>query len=384
MYIFLSFITLLTFYLTSVRFRSFKEEPSINYYLKILILPILLYTITYGLRYGWLVDFQVYEYHYKTLHNVEEKMGWLSQLLMFAGHYGNIDYNWFIVLMSLIFICTYLLAMKPFYRWLPIIFLWFYLMNFMAAQFVVFYPAMGLFVLALGLYLQSDNKYDFRGFVHNGLWKPLVLLIIAFGLHKGIVIALLFVPFVLLIKVRPLYAISVYALSFFFIQEWWIEIINYVSLYVNLETNDTFSYFNHYLSNAEGFFNDGTHEITNFGYSTMYLIRTFLSNAAAIYLYYRYQKLENPSIYKYRILELSTIGLVLYNMCYGTEILNRYALLFLLYVPVMYGIAFKYAFKSEKMIYKGVAVMSILSLLYTWLDLFFSRTNPEFIYIWDK
>ena len=344
MYIFLSLITLLSFYLTSVRFRLINEEPSVKIYLKILFMPILFYTITYGLRYGWLIDFQVYEYHYKTLFNVEEKMGWLSHLLMYAGHYGNIDYNWFIALMSLIFICTYLLAMKPFYRWLPIIFFWFYLMNFMAAQFVVFYPAMGLFVLTLGLYLQSDNKFDFKSFAHNGLWIPLTLLIIAFGLHKGIALALLFVPFVLLVKIRPLYAILAYAASFFFMQEWWIEIINYVSLYISLETNDTFSYFNHYVENAEGFYNDEAHEITNFGGTKIYQIRTFLSNASALYFYYRYQESDNPSIYKHRILELSTIGLVLNNMCYGTEILNRYALLFLLYVPVLYGIAFKYAF----------------------------------------
>ena len=76
MYIFLSIVYLIVAYISG-KYASKANTPKT--YWKFVFYPIIVYSIMYGFRYGWMTDFNLYEEEYRRLAHDDEKgkLGWI-------------------------------------------------------------------------------------------------------------------------------------------------------------------------------------------------------------------------------------------------------------------------------------------------------------------
>lgn len=376
-------LVVLTIFASLFSGKRASQSYSDRAYWRAMILPIFCFTVLYGCRYGWLYDFNLYETTYNASDDeyLREKMGWLSYFLFREGHTIGLSYNCIIAFLSLSLIVCFSWFVKPYKEhaawYIPI----FILTNYQCANFILFYPAIGAFAVFMSLHLQCENKYNILK-RDPCLWTAITFLFIAYGYHHAVILALAIYVLGLLLHIKKsLYAVLVYGISFAFQQDEWIRLLNYVNMYVDLSGNESFSIYDSYISNADNFFSSHRSGIVDYGHSFFFIARTFVSNAIALWLYFKYR--EENKLTNDKVFEFATIALVLTNMTEGVEVLHRYAMLFRVFMPVLYVYAFYYGIRSEKTSYKLLAWTFLLIRGESILMDFIKIDSTDFKYIWD-
>lgn len=355
-------------------------------YWKYVFYPIIVYSIMYGFRYGWMIDFNLYEEEYRRLAHDDEKgkLGWIFYCIFRVGSLNGINYNIIITFLNFLLIVSYCCITFYYRKYAQWILPLFYFVSRMTANFIAFYPAIGFFSLFMVVFLQTERKIYLRSIRDKKFWISVLLLLIAFGLHPAVIVALGFFLIVCIIRLKPTYAILCYLLSFAFQTETWLSVMEYASTYLILYTsNDTINAYNYYAENAESFYS--THSFTGRSSPIFFYIRNCIANSAAFILYYQYTVKNNLDIYKTKILELATVALVLTNMTEGVELFQRYAMLYRTFLPILYSYAVAYGLKSYKKTERFMAIVIIILIgQYYISDAFFApNDNYKFLYIWD-
>lgn len=384
MYIFLSILYLIVAYIAG-SYASKARTPKM--YWRFVIFPVIVYSIMYGFRYGWMVDFNLYEEDYKSLaHNDEKgKLGWLFYIIFRVGSSNDINYNIIITFLNFLLIVSYCCITFYYRKYAKWILPLFYFVSRMTANFIAFYPAIGFFCLFMVVHLQTERRFNFRSITNRELLIPAILLLIAFGLHPAVIAALGFYVIVCIVRLKPTYAILCYLLSFTFQTETWLSIMEYASTYLILfSSNDTISAYNNYAENAESFYS--SHVFTGRSSPIFFYIRNCIANSAALILYYKYSIKNNVDINKTKILELSTVALVLTNMTEGVELFQRYGMLFRTFLPILYSYSVAYGLQSYKKSERLMAIAIIVLIgQYYISDAFFAPDDDyKYLYIWDK
>ena len=351
-----------------------------------MILPIITFSVMYGCRYGWMIDFTYYEIEYSNLSRIDDqgKMGWLLYSLFRNGSINGLSYNAVITFLNfslIVCFCWITYYYRQYAQWiLPL----FYFVSRMTANFIAFYPAIGAMCLFMVLHLRVENKYNIFKIRDGGLWLPLLVLLIAFGYHPAVIVAIVLYVIVLYTRLKPIYAISLYALSFAFQSSAWLDVMKMASGYLSLfSENNAIEAYNHYAENAETFYS--SHLFEGRTAPIFFYIRNFIANASALYLYYQYTINNNVDIYKTKILEICTVALILTNMTEGVELFHRYAMLFRTFLPILYAFAIAQGLNSRKSIERLLAYAIIILIgQYYISDAFFAPDNGyKLLYIWD-
>lgn len=367
MYNYLSFLLILVFCLCGIVFYRPKKVSSFHYWL-ILFVPIIGYGLLYGLRTGWLCDFVLYEDSYIRFNSnvFLERFSFVFSRLMILGKAANLNFNVLTTFLNIIVIVGFLYYAKPFSRGFIFILPFFFVDSFMTSQFISFFPAISLFLVAVSLFQQKKIK------------ASILVLLVAMGFHKGIVIALPIYLVAHYFDFKLKYAIVVYLISFFFNNQLWVDFLTEVSALVSFDTGD---YYGRYITNIADFYT-GSHAIEDKGLSLFYKIRMALINITAMTLFYKFTE-RNPDFKKHRIFELSVIGLVLGNMTVGVQLVNRYAILFTLFTSVLYAYAFLFCLKKENRNEFIFALCFMGLLLYTNISMFLALDVSNMHFIWE-
>lgn len=384
MYTFLSLLYLIVAYWAG---KSSSRAKSPKQYWKCMVWPILIYTAMYGCRYGWMIDFTYYEMEYANSARVDDqgKMGWLLYLLFRGGAVCGLSYNTIIAFLNFSLILCFCWMTYYYRRYAHWILPLFFFVSRMTANFIAFYPAIGAMCLFMTLHLRVENKFNIFKFKDGGLWMPLLVLFVAFGYHPAVIVAIILYILVLYIRLKPVYAITLYALSFAFQSDIWFDVMKIASGYLSLfSSNSTLEAYNYYAENADSFYS--THLFEGRTAPIFFYVRNFIANASAMYLYYRYTKENKINVGETKILELSTIALILTNMTEGVELFHRYAMLYRTFLPILYAFSVAQGIKSHKSKERFLAYAIIILIgQYYISDSFFSPDDGyNRLYIWDK
>lgn len=385
MYNTLSIVNILIGIICGNKVASSKVQTSRQYWL-IMLWPILVFTFTYGLRYGWLIDFNYYEDVYENINLYSnQQKGWLYDLLSRTGNKLELPFNVLVAITDAVIITCYCAFIRPYKKYAGWILPLFYFMSFMCSNFISFYPALTIFLLAIGIHSRLRKKFDFIHPIRSGLVYPILLLILAFGFHRAVIACLVLYAIVLTINLRPKVCFVLYAISFLFIQTWWIEFLKMLSLYANIVDDTSFSsYYNHYIVDAEIFFNSDGTNLNESNRSVFYIIRTIVANSFAFILYYRYRIVNKITQSNDKILEMATIGLVYGNIAFGVPVFSRIGIPFQLVLPVLYAVAVAYGLKSNQSKYKLMAWYIIIIQGYYYIITMYLRDTTYYFYVWDS
>lgn len=367
MYNYLSLALNLVFVACGLVFFLKKKVSSSQYWL-FMVVPIIGFGLLYGLRTGWLGDFALYEYTYDHFDakSITERFSFIFSNLMILGKTMGVSFNVLTTFLNIIVIFGFLYYAKPFARGFAFILPLFFVYSFMTAQFIAFFPAISVFLISVSLFQQKRYKAAF------------VALVVSIGFHKGIVLA---VPIYFLahyVNFKLSYAIIAYLISFFFNNQLWIDFLNEMSTLISFETGD---YYGRYITDIENFYT-GDHAIEDKGLSLFYTIRMVIINCSALMLFYKFAECM-PQIKQYRIFELSVIGLILTNMTMGVQLVNRYAIIFTLFTPILYACAFLFCIKKKNKKYLSLSVLFMGLLFYTHISMFLLRNVSNMHFIWE-
>ena len=400
MYHFLSIITLLIFVICGKMVSNTNVRTNTQYW-RIMFWPILAFSITYGLRYGWLDDFLLYKNGiYDNFNYVDKgRLGWLLYGLFWISNRLLLPFNFIIFILDATIIFCYCWLIKPYKRHAYWILPFFFGSSFMCSQFIAFYPALSIFLVfasAFSLYELKNNIWHIK----KNIWI-ILLLIAAFGFHKAIVFALPFYAIALFVRFNPKYVIPLYAISFFFIQDWWISLLSALATYIQLSDIPLLAYMSNYTDSASEFFSSDVHSINDETLPLSYYLGSFFSNSFALVLFNKFRERahslvsinEDGRMYNYKnyanaidkglIFELSSIGIILTNMTMGVEVISRFAIIFSSFCPILYAMAIDYGRRQSSAIYKLMAWFILIYNLYFYYITIFRRDISHYQYIWD-
>lgn len=361
-----------------------KKNVTNKQYWLAMAFPIIIFSLMYGLRDGWLIDFNIYRDIYVNKNYIEGKLGWLTYLIFFIGKELGLSYNFILVIFNAFLIVSFCAIIKPYKRYAHLILPMFYFVSTMTANFIAFYPAIGAMTLAMSLHIKKLDNPNVVKMMSQILWLPLFFLLVAFGFHKASVLGLLFYVLALTGNYRPSYIIPVYGLTFLFDNRRWIDILQLASLYIDFGSDSAFSSYANYINNADYFYTMEGNEIKNYGRSLFTYIRLFSANSLAVFLFYRWRQENRMDNLKCKILELGSIALILTNITAGVALFSRFALMMEVFLPILYAYAVNYGLKSRFSKYRIFAWIIILVLGYEYAaDLYFLDIS-DYKYIWNK
>lgn len=376
----------LTYIIVSIvagKFVATRNVTNTQYWLT-MVFPIIIYSLMYGLRDGWLIDFNIYEDIYVNRDYIEGKLGWLTYIVFFFGKEMGLSYNFILVLFNAFLIVSFCAIIMPYKRYAHWILPMFYFVSTMTANFIAFYPAIGAMTLAMSLHLNRIKDTKYIKMINQIIWLPLIFILVAFGFHKASVLGILFYVMALIGNYNPYFIIPIYGLTFLFDNQKWLDILQLASLYIDFGSDSAFSNYANYINNADYFYTMEGNEIKDYGRSLFTYIRLFSANSLAVFLFYRWRQENRIDNLKCKILELGSIALILTNITAGVALFSRFALMMEVFLPILYAYAVNYGLKSRFSKYRIFAWIIILVLGYEYAaDLYFLDLS-DYKYIWNK
>lgn len=343
-------------------------------YWKVASLPIFFFCVFYGLRFGRLVDYNVYAERYDILGR-NTIYGNYEPLFRYAVHYMSslhIPYWIFILLCSFSFVLALFkyLKLEQHRLAMPFIFMLAFFTSGGIEQLIRWYLGAVFFLLALS-YLR-DKKFIFF----------IVLSIVSCFFHFGFIIL---VPFSLLLLYDKSIMSSKICLTLFLFSIFvgttqmllpYLEYLNFMSI------NDK----------AERYV-EGMERLLSGGYHAGIQEKQLIGNIRDAFMY------SFPLIIGHRLIEkklishslynIYKIAIIVYPIFVKVEILDRYAqVLMIMSVPLICGNAFSYLFRhffEQKVLEQAVGIISLLGFLQTffWKNLLSRDEWFKMLFIWD-
>lgn len=357
------------FYITRI-----KQKTINNHYWLLLIIPIILYSIILGCRYGWGNDYFWYKSRFEHPYKYKyEDPGFLLINLFINGSVGN-NYVFAFILYSLIFITCAFVWIKD------------YIGNkYMLALFLPATLLLSTFTIRQSL----GHSFIFLGlhFFQNKRWLPMLLsLLVAYSIHPAAI--LLVIPMLLLYYLAnkpfpwkitiPIYTIA--SLSSDFINSF---ITKVFSLYLPLLTIG--NKFDSYLRTF--WFNKKAIRVAwEQGFLTLFLSMMF--HIGIIYIGYVALKYvpQKKVLYVYNTV---VIGLIATRIFWYFEIFRRISEAFvqLYFIPLGYAIYVIARINNNMEEKEWISYFVSFAFVVVYLVLYFGRfilLSPDYIFIWNN
>lgn len=349
-----------------------KSKSNSNYW-KIAFLPIITFAVISGLRFGREIDYNAYYFNY-TNKLATNEMDFFFRLIINIFNYLEIPYYQFVLFCSTFLITSFLYFLNKFQR-----FTFFILPLFLGLMgienLIRWYFAFSFILLALRLLM--DSRY----------FLSLLLAIIAFLVHSGIIICILvLIIFYFLINkkiLNPNIAFILFTISLFFGST--DQLISASSLVNQLHIFDSSRYSNYTenaVSIASGEMNSGVYER-----SIVNNIRIYISFIFPIYFGGRYF-LKNKIKYKKIIwlYNLAVFSIIIMPIFILVEIFNRFSAVLMVFAIIFVGISTLIAYKrrlKNKLVF-ALFLLSFLCSVYPILKIPFDLTkDKEMLFVWD-
>lgn len=186
-------LTMFAFYLSGRLISNSSSRKVLNNqsYWRAAIPIIVMYGIFMGLRFGRMIDYNIYYVHYEEIvKNINDKRGVepLFALLMHAFGLLNLKYYHFILFTSLLTICSFLTYVRKKQDIVFLAVILFLSETFMAENLIKWYVAFSFFLYALHYYQEHKIK------------KAALFIVISVCFHIGMLFAV--IPFILLMCVK--------------------------------------------------------------------------------------------------------------------------------------------------------------------------------------
>lgn len=350
---------------------TFKE-----YYLAS-IFPILTYALTYGLRFGRDIDWNLYYFRYKalgeSLHN--EDYEFLFSMLCHLFYNIGIPYYMFIFLQCAFLMFTILVFLRNFRQYLPFILPLLLPLISTNDCYIRWWFAFSFFILSLNSYLHKNNAWAL-------LW-----FLCAFFIHFGIIVLapiIVFAPFINRRTIPPIIAIVLMFATSFILSLSSFTFLTYLSSqFLGLGLVGSGEKADIYLNSTQDLINGDLGRLGLYERSIMNKIRPLIAFIPTVYFMRNYIDKIKYGIFFYN---LFVIGAILRPICL-VEILDRYASSFAFFSCVVCGVYFYQAYKNrntQSLLYFIIAMLGLFVSVWPTLSLLWKTENVfDMMFIWD-
>jgi hypothetical protein len=365
--------------------KYFSSTPKKVEFWIFAFIPITVYSLITGSRYGWGPDYIFYKYRLENaLRYPEEQLGfkWINQTIKFL----DISYVGGYIIYSFVFITCVFILIRSYNRSSI------YMYYFVIPATLIFVTSairqgLALSFVFLGLYFLNKKK-----------WIGVILcILVGSSIHSSILVTVVIIGAVYLFIKNPInWKISIPFYLFFtflFNPSNFSFVSIYISKYISLGNS-----FQSYIDNSDVWFGkEAANDIYNQSPFALFTSSSFY--ISIIYLGYITLKFKthNQIVYIYNVV---VIGLIFYRIGFNFEILRRIAEPMLMLYFIVLGYTFyiiynikrknfhqslinKHKFKNQLFPYYNFFIVSIL----IYLILFFGRfifLNPTANFYWNK
>lgn len=369
-YIF-SLLLIISFIYSGKKMTCVQNDKS---YWRFAALPIIVFTLFYGLRFGRLIDYNLYanRYYYLGKHLDDE----YELLFRYICHWGaslGIHYQFLIIIITflVIFSVFYLFKDIKYRKSLVYIFLIFLFVINPIEQLIRWYFAAAFYIFAICFYIKSDYT------------KFAIFSVCSCLTHVGYVplLALFIIIYYIKIQLIPTRLCLVLFIISIFLGN--TQMLENLTPYLNiLSLNDKSTL---YVDNFSTLVTEGSKSIGIREISFTTQIRILLAYSFPI-LFIR--DLNKKGV-QYWIINLYCISILVYPVFSKVEILDRYvSILMLISVPIIAGMSFSLFFnnfRNWKITIKCWGFLSFISHIYPLLIYFFGRKEWWYmLFIWDS
>lgn len=342
-------------------------------YWKYASVSIIAFTLFYGLRFGRLIDYNLYEerYHALGVHLDDEYELLFRYLCHYAASWG-IHYQFLILLISFltVFSMFFLFKDEKYRKALLYILLCLLPVTIPVEQLVRWYFAASFYIFSIYFFIKAD-------YIKFGVFSAGACLI-----HIGYVPLIVFFIVIYYIRFQLIpskFCILLLIVSVFLGKT---QMLENFAQYVNiLSLNEKSSA---YVESFSTLVTEGTRGIgiREVGFTTQ--IRIILAYSFPLLLL---NKLKEKKVH-YWLINTFCIGIILSPIFGKVEILDRYAnIIMLMSAPIVVGMSF-YCFFSQYSHYswpmKSFGILSLISNIYPIISNWFGRTDWWYmLFIWD-
>lgn len=342
------------------------ECNSINNYWKLAIIPIIVFGLEEGLRWGREIDWCLYYYSYDNMmHNSQSEFEPLFHLLIGTFAYMELPYCAFITFCSLLLIFSFFFFFKPYKNNLSYIFIF---LIPMVAPFAInvirWYVAFSF--LLIGLRYHLDNKK----------YKSYIFYIAAFLSHYaivfGIIIMVIIRHFSNKVIMSPIKVISG-SIILLIISSLILPYTEYIfHLFNNVDR------FSHYLEDTSQWISSDNNYI-----SILMQTLKFMPLYISIYYIYNSEMNNKNACFFYN---LTSIGILLWSIGLGLELFLRYKVLFDPFSCIMIAYTITLLKHREKTFFKRLVYSILLSFLFIQIYQFIRPYENDLYngYVWNK
>ena len=365
-----SILLLWSFIYSGKRISRVQDDKS---YWKLAALPIIVFTLFYGLRFGRLIDYNLYAVRYYSLGNhLDDEYELLFRYVCHWGASLGIHYQFLILLITflIMFSAFYLFKNLKYRKSLFYILLIFLSIIAPIEQLVRWYFAAAFYIFAIFYF----SKTDYVRFGLFGVWRCLTT--IGFVPLIAFFIVVYYIP----IQLIPSNICIILLIFSTFLGE--TKMLESVTPYLNiLSLNDKSS---QYVDSFSTLVTEGTKSIgiREIGITTQ--IRIILAYS---FPFFFLERLKTKGL-QYWIINTYCIAVLIYPIFSKLEILDRYAsILMLVSIPVIVGMSFQLffsQFNKWNLAMKYFGILSFIANVYPILSNLFGRTEWWYmLFIWD-
>lgn len=369
-YILINLLNILTMVYFGMKMSKAKSK---QIYWSFAIYPMVTYAVCMGLRFGRMIDYNLYAERYIELgknikaHDYE----FLFRFLCHAMYQVGLPYQAFVLVGSILMIYAVLFLLRDYRKAAPFILILFLYETYNIENYIRWYLGISFFLFFI--------VYLYRG----DYIKYLLFAVIACLFHVGIIPLVIFC--IILNRVRKnlispvwvqlLFILSVYMGS--------IEVLSFLNPYIGLLGFDekATGYADKFSQLINGEFGKvGIREVTR--WTTQ--IRKILAYSFPIYIV---PILLKKNKIRYLDANMFNLGIIIAPIFSQVEILDRYGSAFLLFSMIVSGYAYFYVlsrFKRFNIYIRIFFLLSLFAYVYPIFSDIFSRSHwYEMLFIWD-
>ncbi len=349
-----------------------SKAKSQKQYWQYAVFPILTYCVSMGMRFGRMIDYNLYADRYYELGRNFNAYDYefLFKGLCYVLNSLGLSYQFFILLCSFLIIYAVIFFIKDYRKATPYILLLFLWEGITVENYIRWFLGISFFLFFITFLKRGEFK------------KSTLFAIIAFLFHSGIfpLIGICLILYKLKIKYNPIIVQILLVVSIFLGS---IQILNFLTPYMSfLSINDK----------AAGY-TDSFEQIVNgeFGYVGYRASKELITQLRILVAYSFPIYIIPKLVEKLKISDFDSnvfiVAIIATPLLTQVEILDRYSTALLILSIVASGSAYYYSiarFKTLSIFFRCFCVLSLIAYVYPVLSGIFQRTEwYKMLFIWD-
>lgn len=372
-YIILKLILFVTLYISGRYLSKVSEDK----YWKVAVVPILVFSCVVGLRFGRMVDYNVYYFRYIDINVLNDEFEPLFVFIVKLFRFFDLSYPVFVFFCSSLLIYSFLFLIKPFRVGamfvLPIILTLNGIENY-----IRWYLALSFIFLGVGYWFRTQKVA-----INRNYYLSFLFCFASFFIHQGafVVVILLFLFYFFLNRLyinRWLILVAFVVTLFWGNTESFSEVVSKINIFSSLSGSERLENYSSNLADiAAGGMKTGVlYEKTMFGN-----LRTFFAFIPILFIGYKYRFDKNLNIcWLYNFFSFS---IIVYPIFMLVEIFNRISASLMFFSVIYIGLILKQMCLSKTWMIL-LFYLSIFCLYYPYFkDLLLISSDNQMMFIWD-